>query len=68
MKPPAFLQAACLLVVRDTVTVNLIVPYGIAVLAAGVTGIAFHGIDPAIFHTFDDAHMVGFPSDVFCEI
>ena len=46
---------------RCAVTVNLIVAQRIASLVVGVAGVAFRGIDSAIFHTLDDAHMVAFP-------
>ena len=38
---------------------NLIVAYRIRLLTAGVAGVAFYGVDCAVFDLFDDADMVG---------
>ena len=38
---------------------NLMVAYRIRLLTAGVAGVAFYGVDCAVFDLFDDADMVG---------
>lgn len=42
-----------------TVPVHLIIPHGIAVLAALVAGIALYRVDAAILDLLNDTHMVG---------
>lgn len=43
---------------RDTISQNLIVPNRIAFFLTGIAGVAFDGIDPSVFHSCNDAHVV----------
>ena len=52
-------MAAGFLIGGSTVPVNLIVPYGIAVLPAAIAGIALYGVDHSVLHLLHNAHMVG---------
>ena len=56
-QPP--IMAAGFLIGGSTVPVNLIVPYGIAVLPAAIAGIALYGVDHSVLHLLHNAHMVG---------
>lgn len=47
------------LICRGAVPINLIVPNGIAVLAALVAGVAFYGVDAPILDLLDNANVVG---------
>lgn len=46
------------LICRGAVPVNLIVPNGVAVLAHGIAGVAFYGVDTSILDFLHNAHMV----------
>ena len=47
-----------LLICWCAVTVDLIIPNGIAALAAAVAGVAFHGVDYAVLYFLHDANMI----------
>ena len=53
-------QAAVFLRVQDPIAENLIIPDGILVLAAGITGVALDGVDDAVLAFFHDADVIGF--------
>ena len=43
----------------DSIPKDLIVPNGIASLFTGIAGVAFDGIDHSVFHSCNDAYVVG---------
>ena len=49
----------CKSVGRHTITQNLIIADGVAAFSASIAGVALDGINHAIFHPCDDAHMIG---------
>ena len=49
------------LIRRDTVSKNLITPYGILILSAAIAGIALDGIDNTIFAFLHNADMIRLP-------
>ena len=53
-------QAAVFLRVQDPIAENFIIPDGILVLAAGVSGVALDGVDDAVFAFFHNADVIGF--------
>ena len=46
--------------VQDPISENFIIPDGILVLAAGITGVALDGVDDAVFAFFHNADVIGF--------
>ncbi len=57
-QPPK--SGGCFLRVQDSIAENFIIPHGILVLAAGITGVALDGVDNAVFAFFHDADVIGF--------
>ena len=49
------------LIRRDTIPKNFIMPHGILVLSAAITGIALNGVDDTIFALLHNADMIGLP-------
>ena len=46
------------LIRRYPISINLVIPHRIAVLAAFVPGIPLYGVNPAIFYPLHDTHVV----------
>lgn len=46
--------------VQDPISKDFIIPHGILVLAAGITGVALNGVDDAVFAFFHNADVIGF--------
>ena len=44
---------------RDTVAEDLIISHRVAPLAATIGGVALDGVNYAVFHLFNDTHMIG---------
>ena len=53
-------QTAGFLWVQDPISEDFIIPDGILVLAAGITGVALNSVDDAVFAFFYDADVIGF--------
>ena len=54
-------QKRLVLVRRDTIPKDLIMPHGILVLAAAIAGVALDGVDNAVFASLHNADMIGLP-------
>lgn len=57
-QPPK--SGGCFLRVQDSIAENFIIPHGILVLAAGITGVALDGVDDAVLAFFHNADVIGF--------
>lgn len=54
-------QKRLILILRNTVSKNLIMSHGILVLSAAIAGITLDGVDDAVFAFLYDADMIGLP-------
>lgn len=54
-------QKRLILIRRDTIPKDLIIPYGIVILSTAIAGIALYGINNTVLDFLYDADMIGLP-------